>query len=322
MSNKVNSTAIGAFIVGAIAIALSVMLYISGTGWGKERSQVVMVFDGSVKGLSVGAPVALRGVQIGQVTDIDLILDTETIEIIMMVEAEIETDNILRRGENEGNFTEELIARGMRAQLNSQSLLTGLLYIQLDFHPNSELVLAEINSPHAQIPTIPTELQRLSREIQDVDFSQLAENIHHMAKGLNKFANNDTLHSLPEDLQKTLASLETLSGQLSSQLETSGPKLDALVDNANTMVTTINGEIPKLSASAVDTLSRLDQALANFDNTMAEINYLVGDDSSTRYELNKALRELALAGRAVQLLAKSLEEQPQAILRGRSEERP
>jgi paraquat-inducible protein B len=134
MGNKANSAAIGAFIVGALAIAVAALLYISGSGWGQERSKVVMVFDGSVKGLSVGAPVALRGVQIGQVTEINLILDTDTIEIIMLVEAEIETGNVTRRGDSEGNFTDELIARGMRAQLNSQSLLTGLLYIQLDFN--------------------------------------------------------------------------------------------------------------------------------------------------------------------------------------------
>ena len=70
MSEKPHTVAIGAFIVGALLIAISGLIFIGGSGFGSDRNKVFMVFDGSVKGLSVGAPVALRGVQIGQVTDI------------------------------------------------------------------------------------------------------------------------------------------------------------------------------------------------------------------------------------------------------------
>ena len=68
--------------------------------------------------------------------------------------------------------------------------------------------------------------------------------------------------------------------------------------------------------------AEIQRTAANFDLTVTEIGDLVADDSSTRYQLDKALRELALAGRALQLLAKTLEEQPEAILRGKSEDRP
>jgi paraquat-inducible protein B len=66
----------------------------------------------------------------------------------------------------------------------------------------------------------------------------------------------------------------------------------------------------------------LDKALGNFNSAVSEIDHLVSDDSSTVYELNRALQELALAGRAMQLLAKTLEEQPEALLRGKREEKP
>ncbi|MEQ8803366.1 MAG: MlaD family protein, partial [Haliea sp.] len=71
-----HSVAIGGFIIGALLIALATLLFVLGSGVGAERTRVVMVFDSSVKGLSVGAPVALRGVEIGQVTGINLILDS------------------------------------------------------------------------------------------------------------------------------------------------------------------------------------------------------------------------------------------------------
>jgi paraquat-inducible protein B len=322
MSNKSNSVAIGAFIVGALTICIGAVLYISGSGLGQDRSKVVMVFDGSVKGLMVGAPIALRGVQIGSVTDISLILDTNTVDIIMMVEAEIQGKTIMRRGEASGDITEALIERGMRAQLNSQSLLTGLLYVLLDFHPNSELVLADINSPYTQIPTIPTDLERLSRQFQSIDFAEVAQNLKGMAEGLDTFITNDAFQSLPQDLQAALAAIESVSEQLSQQVQVTGPKLDTLVENAAITMQTVNTEMPGLSSSATRTLEKLDATLAEFHQTMSEINHLIGDDSSTRYELNKARRELSLAGRAMQLLAKTLEEQPEALLRGKTEDRP
>ncbi len=322
MSNNTNNAAIGAFIVGAGVLALAAILFISGSGFGRDSDQVVMVFDGSVKGLTVGAPVALRGVQIGQVTEIDLIFDTDTIDIIMLVKAEFQRDHIQRRGSSDGDFTEEMIGRGLRAQLNSQSLLTGLLYVQLDFHPNSNLVLAEIDSPYAQIPTIPTELQRLSREIESIDIAKFADNLGSLAQGLNTFVNNDDFQQLPADMKATLAAVESLSMNLDNQLDGVGTRFSAMVDSATATFDSANTEIPKISASAVSTLSQFDTALTSFNRTMGELELLVADDSSTRYELNKALRELALAGKAMQLLAKTLEEQPQSILRGRSEDQP
>ena len=322
MSNTSNSVSIGAFVLGAVVIAVAGILFVSGSGIGQDRTTVVMVFDGSVKGLSIGAPVALRGVQIGQISDIDLIFDADTIDIIMFVEAEIREENIKRRGDGEGDFIEEMIARGLRAQLNTQSILTGLLYVQLDFHPNSELVLAPTQSPYTQIPTIPTDLQRLSREFESINFSQVADDLTSLSHGLKMFVLNEDFQRMPKDLNRTLAAVETMSSRLSEQLKNAGPKFGALMDKASITLDAANDEIPKLSSSAQETLVNLNKALDSFNSTVGEIDHLVADDSSTRYELNNALRELALAGRAMRLLAKTLEEQPEAILRGKRQETP
>lgn len=322
MSNTSNSVSIGAFVLGAVVIAVAGILFVNGTGIGQDRTTVVMVFDGSVKGLSVGAPVALRGVQIGQISDIDVIFDTDTIDIIMFVEAEIREENIKRRGDSEGDFIEEMIARGLRAQLNTQSILTGLLYVQLDFHPNSDLVLAQTQSPYTQIPTIPTDLQRLSREFESINFSQVADDLTSLSHGLKMFVLNEDFQKMPTDLNRTLAAVETMSTRLSEQLKVSGPRFGALVDKAALTLDAAQMEIPKLSKSAQETLVNLNSALESVNGAVGEIDHLVSDDSSTRYELNNALHELALAGRAMQLLAKTLEEQPEAILRGKREEKP
>ena len=320
MSDKPHTVAIGAFVMGALLIAVTTVIFFLGSGLGADRSKVVMVFEGSVKGLTVGAPVALRGVQIGQVTDIELILDADTVELIMLVEAEFSGDNIRRRGTGTEELTDELISRGLRAQLNTQSLLTGLLYIQLDFHPDSEINLADIDSPYLQIPTIPTELERITRELDEVDFAAIASNLEDTAKGLNTFISSESFQALPGDLRQTLQSVNRLSDQLQLQLATSGPKLDRALDGAAATMAAANEELPRLSALVTSNMEALDTAIVAFEEGMREIDGLVAPDSRTVYQLNKALRELAMAGRALQLLARTLEEQPEALIRGRSGE--
>ena len=320
MSEKPHTVAIGAFVVGALLIGISTVIFALGTGFGKERSTVVMVFEGSVKGLTIGAPVALRGVQIGQVTDIELILDADTVELIMLVEAELRGENIRRTGTNAESLTEELISRGLRAQLNTQSILTGLLYVQLDFHPNSELILADIDSPHLQIPTIPTELERLTRKLESIDFAKVASDLEATAEGINKFVTSESFQELPTQLQGTLASVTGLSEQLQVQLASTGPKLDLVLDGAATTVDTANAELPKLAELVSSNLEVLEEAIRSFEEGMEGIEQLVDHDSATVYELNRALRDMSQAGRALQQLGRALEERPESLIRGRSGE--
>jgi len=310
MSEKPHTVAIGAFIVGALLIALTTVLFVLGSGFG-DKEKIIMVFDGSVKGLNVGAPLALRGVQVGQVTKIELILDSDTVELLMLVEADFHRRNIRRRGSVTEDLTEELITRGLRAQLNSQSLLTGLLYIQMDFHPGSDLNLADIDSPYFQFPTIPTNLERITKKLQNLDISKLTADLEAVSKGVNRFVNSEEFQDMPASLKTTLDSLTGLSNQLQQQLATTVPKVDQLLDGANT-------ELPRLSDLVASNLQTINNATAAFAKTMTEIEGLVAYDSATIYRLNQALQELTRAGRALQLLAKTLEEQPESLIRGKS----
>ena len=320
MSGKNSTVAIGAFVAGALLIAVTTVIFALGTGFGTERSKVVMVFEGSVKGLSVGAPVALRGVQIGQVTDIELILDSDTVELIMLVEAEFRGENVRRTGTSNESLTEELISRGLRAQLNTQSLLTGLLYIQLDFHPGSAINLADIDSPYLQIPTIPTELERLTRKLESIDFARVAGDLEATAAGLNAFVSSEAFQALPTELQATLTSVTELSDLLKLQLASTGPKLDAALDGATDTFDIANTELPGLAARIDSNLAALEQAIQAFESGMQELEGLVEPDSATVYELNRALREISQAGRALQLLGRAIEEQPDTLIRGRGGE--
>jgi len=316
MKDKPHTVAIGAFVIGAILIALVTLLFLLGSGFGK-RERVVMVFNGSVKGLNIGAPMALRGVQVGQVTNIELILDSDNASVIMLVEANLNAKNIRRQGSVNANITEELIARGLRAQLNTQSLLTGLLYVELDFHPDSPLNLADIDSPYIQLPTVPTNLERIAKKLEDVDIAKLTDELESISNGINTLVSSEEFQSLPANLTGTLDSLRDLSTQLQEQLATTGPKLDQVLDETADTVSTANTQLPKLATLVESNLQVLNNAIATFEQGMTGIDGLVSPDSPTLYQLHNALQEMTRAGRSLQALANTLQQQPESVIRGK-----
>ena len=192
--------------------------------------------------------------------------------------------------------------------------------MQLDFHPESPVVLADIESPYTQIPTIPTELQKFSRQLEEVDFAQVASDLREIATGLKTLITNEKFQALPDQMESTFASFTRLSEDLRKTLARSGPKLDRVLDSTSATAAAANEQLPRLAELIEKNLLVLEGTMGAFENTLTEVDNLVNEDSPTTYELNKALRELALAGRALQLLAKTLEEQPEALLRGKSEE--
>ncbi len=316
MSEKQQTVAIGAFVLGAGLIALLTLIYLLGSGFGKTE-KVVMVFDGSVKGLNVGAPLALRGVKVGEVTDIDLILDSAKTNVIMLIEANFDAENIQRKGITDTDLTEELISRGLRAQLNSQSLLTGLLYVELDFHPESAFNLEDIDSPYLQFPTIPTNLERITKKLEDLDISRLTDELESISSGVNSLVSSKQFQQLPADLADTLESVRELTTQLRAQLATTGPKLDTVLDETAETVASANAQLPRLATMIETNLQTLNDAIAAFEKGMTGIDGLVSPDSATLYQLNMALQEMTRAGRSLQSLSNTLEAQPESLLRGK-----
>jgi paraquat-inducible protein B len=317
MSTKPHTVAIGAFVIGAILIALVTLLFLLGSGFGKKET-VVMVFDGSVKGLNVGAPMTLRGVQVGQVTSIELILDSTKASVIMLVEADLDAKNIRREGPANANLIEELITRGLRAQLNTQSLLTGLLFIELDFHPSTPLTLADINSPYIQLPTIPTNLQRIAQKLENIDVSKLTNDLESISNGINALVSSPDFQNLPANITSTMESMRNLSTQLQAQVARSGSKLDTVLDETATTVANANADLPKLGILIEGNLKALDAAIKAFEQGMGQVEGLASPDSPTLYRLNTALQEVTRASRSLQSLADTLEQQPEALIRGKS----
>ena len=129
--------AIGLFVLGAIVLAVLGLVTFGGSGLFRHGDSYAIHFDESLKGLRLGAPVTFRGVDIGQVTEIRAVYEQDTGAVRVPVTVELRPGALaLTDGMAGGSdVLTDLVARGLRARLDLQSLLTGQLLIALDFFP-------------------------------------------------------------------------------------------------------------------------------------------------------------------------------------------
>jgi paraquat-inducible protein B len=134
MSKQANKTLIGAFVVGAIALVVAGIIIFGSGDFFAERPKFVMFFEGSVNGLNVGAPVTFRGVKIGTVTEVNLYFNPQDMSLKIPVYVEFDPKSmVLEKGSWQKSeryeYIKQFIDRGLRAKLQLQSMVTGLLMI-------------------------------------------------------------------------------------------------------------------------------------------------------------------------------------------------
>jgi paraquat-inducible protein B len=186
MSKKANKTLIGAFVVGAVMLLiLSLIIFGSGKLF-RRTNKYVLFFEGSVKGLAVGAPVTFKGVKIGTVKDIRLVYDPNT--RFAFIPVIIETQPHLIKGaplKRERENIQYLVNTGLRAQLDMQSLLTGQLAIVLDFLPDKPARFIGKMKEYVEIPTVPSPFGELQKNISDIPLKDIAVDLQESMHSLN-----------------------------------------------------------------------------------------------------------------------------------------
>ncbi len=170
----------------------------------KRTNKFVLYFDGSVKGLAIGAPVMFRGVSIGTVKDISLIYDSKAGTITLPVIVEIEQGRIKGApsfGELGGD--KKMIALGLRGNLEVQSFLTGQLMISFDFYPDKPAKLRGIVKGYPELPTLPTSPD-IFQTMQNLPIKEIAKNLEATVQGINKLVNSSEIPKSLYDLHNTL----------------------------------------------------------------------------------------------------------------------
>ncbi len=306
MSKKANPTVIGAFIVGAIAIMTILTLLLSGNLFSKDKVEAIMYFEGSVTGLNIGAPVKFRGVKVGTVTDIKLIFDRnrDIIQVPVIVELDRSSylvkfkDKMVRASEVFVD-TEKFAKQGLHAQLKLNSILTGQLYIELEFSPGTEFKFRG-DGKMREIPTTSTALQEITKTLENYPIHEVLNNIASTMASIDKIFSDPIILETINSINQTSKDYGVLAKQLNSETKV------------------LSADLKSTLVQAEKTFKQADQSLIIIDETIKTTGGLLREDSQLMYSLQDTLNEVADAARSVRTLADTLEQQPESLLRGKS----
>ena len=341
MSRKASPTTIGAFVIGAL-ILLLIGIVVFGSGkFFVQTLNAVVYFEGDLKGLREGASVDFEGVPIGTVTDIGAVLNPQDLSARIPVVVEILRDHFrVLGGEDalpgEGRALKPLVEqKGLRAQLQLESLVTGQLFIQLAFHPEEppkQLTVDPLtNLP--EIPTIPTAMQEVQETVRkalvrfgELPVAQIAANLNNSLQGIDRMVNAPEVLEAIRNLNMTLSTVQQLVQNIDKQVtpiaasakEAFGSVSDAM-GNVGKLAKNVDGQVPALVGNLKETLSTAQGALQRTQETLTSVNDMMVPNSPIRYELVKTLQELTGAARALRMLTSYLERYPNAVVFGRNE---
>jgi paraquat-inducible protein B len=305
MSRRANPTWVGAFVLGAVVLAvLAVGLFGSGRLF-REAHPFVLYFTGSVNGLDPGAPVKFKGVEVGAVQRIMVRFERTAGEVSIPVYIELDAEKLARAGA-QVEFTPDAmnaaVEQGLRGRLESQSLVTGLLFVNLDYFPETPAKRVGTGDWPPEIPTLPTTIEQATQvakeiveRLGEIDLEALVKSATETLDALRDLAGSQEARSAVASLDETLASLRDLSQSLD---RTIGPLGESLRTTA-------------------EETQRLEEQLTR---TLGAVQQIVQPGSPLTQQLGAALQDVSAAARSVRALADSLERNPGAIVRGRSVE--
>lgn len=280
MSAKANPVRIGAFVVGAVALVLVGLITFGSGAWFQERVRYVAYFDGSVTGLRVGAPVMLRGVPVGQVTQVMAQYNPEDDSLSVPVYFESIRGTVRGFGgiatEDVPGLIRRFVGEGLRAQLAPLSFVTGQLYIQLAQHPGTPANLQGGNQPDDdafEIPTIPSQFEVLESRLSDILGSgETDSGLEGVTRDVRQVLNEDNRQAFGE----ILANLAAFTGALGAGKDDMAAILAGgrrVVERVDKVAESVDGVVEE----ARHAVQQIDLLATDLAAERDEVNALIAD---------------------------------------------
>ena len=269
-----------------------------------RKVNFVLFFEGSVRGLDVGAPVEFKGIKIGRVVDIRLEFDHNHSSFMIPVLIELEPERIIAKGDDKSpeDTLKTLVDRGLRARLQTGSLLTGKLFVELDMHPDTRVRLVSGQAKIPELPTIPAELEQITDSIkgilaklEKVELDKMGDELHSALQGANTLLNKPELLESITEMNEALKAFKSVMTKLD-------PKVEPIAENIN------------------EAMRSGKKALDNINHTVKLFDKLLRSDSPVQFRIIRMADEMAEAGRALQRFLELLEENPQSLIFGKGNE--
>ncbi|WP_373064598.1 MlaD family protein [Gemmatimonas sp.] len=324
MSIRANPTAIGLFLIGALAIVIVGVAVLASATWFQSRTTFISFFPESVNGLENGAPVKFQGVPVGRVTAINIQIDPRDDSFQVPVEYEIDLPRLTTSHGTFVNLEDTLvlkqqIKKGLRAQLQMESFVTGVLYLELAYRLDSAppRLYATDSTLYPQIATSPSLmaaigggagsllsemlkiLNRVNGMLGDVNMREINTAVVQSSKAVQQ------LMESPE-LRATLREMPGATAQFNRTLA----EAERLTLRAGVALDSIQPGVKGASTEAVATLQELRK-------TLEEAHSLMSADTGPGYALTGALTSMREAADALRVLINSLEQNPDMLMRGK-----
>jgi paraquat-inducible protein B len=314
VSVKANPTVIGAFLLGTIGLVVTGLMVFGGGRFFTETVTYVAYFPETVSGLSDGASVNFRGVKVGVVRRIEVQLDAQDLSVTVPAYLQLQRRRIREVGGTipEGDLIPELIERGLRAQLQLQSIVTGQLSVQLDILPDRPARYVDPVGEFPEMPTIPSTMQEFTETMESIRIQELVNDARQVLGGLNKLVNSPELAEILTGINQLVNSDELLGIVRHA---------DDAIDDVQSLISNIDRQTGDLSKNAEYTLAEVNKTLDGIQKTMDVARQslsIAAEGSPMRYELEIMFGELTAAARSIRLLAEYLERNPEALVRGKS----
>jgi paraquat-inducible protein B len=314
-------TAVGAFTLGGVVLGIGAVVLFGKFHFFNPPTLAAIVFEDSISGLSVGAPVTFRGVRVGAVQNIGIEYDPKTNTAFIPVTVTLEPGQslITRRRSGENVDLAELIARGLRAELNVQSFVTGQSQIDLDFDPTSPPVLHEDITKLPEIPTRQSPLQKATEQLSQLPLRELADNTTATLKSLRGLS-----EKLDIDLPPLIASLKETLDRSGTTVQTAGAsiqelqgRLDTTLNAITAVATSGDQQLNQRGAELHTLLTSSNQSIAQMHDVLGDLKGMVAERSASRANIEAALRDIAAAAASLRGFANDVEHNPQLLLTGR-----
>ena len=318
-----------------------------------------LYFDGSVRGLAIGAPVEFRGIRIGTVTDIRMEFNSKESIFRIPVKIEIEPERIIETGTEQVERPEiiikQLVERGLRARLQTGNYLTGQRFVELNMHPDTPIELTG-GGDIAELPTLPTSLDEITSSITNIlnklsklPLEQIAEETQHVMqntnkllqsddikqalRGANELANSKELRETITELKTTIAGANELTHSAELRETISGAnklvnakELTEIINSTKNTLSALNSLAVELQGSSKtivpalrDSAEAAKQALVQMKMSLENINQMLGTDAPLHRQILEMTGEISSTARSVRALIDYLERNPESMLFGKQQ---
>ncbi|HSJ10339.1 MAG TPA: MlaD family protein [Longimicrobiales bacterium] len=323
MSIRANPTAIGLFLIGALVLAVGGVAVLATASWFDERTTFISFFQESVNGLEMGAPVKFQGVPVGSVTGILIQIDQRDKTFQVPVEYEIDLTRLTTQVGTYVDLSDPPVLRqqivdGLRAQMQMESIVTGQLYIELSYNAEApEPVLEDHITAWPEIPTTPSLMAALGTGAGSLvaDMLKVLFQVNQMLAEVDMPGINAAVVSSAQAVERLMNSPEIMAAV--EQVPVMAVQVNRTMEGLEVLATKAGNAIDPFQVQVDSASTELIATLRTLRRTLDDTHGLLSTDSGVGFELQQALVSLKEAGDALRMLATTLEQNPDMLIRGK-----